>query len=80
METQTASIALETAQNCETSAGERYGDMSPQTITAVANSILKALKANGLTTERRDELKYKHDCALTVMRARKEEAKDDQIA
>jgi predicted RNA-binding Zn-ribbon protein involved in translation (DUF1610 family) len=63
-----ATIALETAKNCENSKHVRYGDMAHNILDRVWENIEKALTVPNLTEERLTELKYKRDAALTVLR------------
>lgn len=64
-----AEVSLETARAMTTSKNEAYGDMTPETLSAVATGIRKAMTKPDITPECMDELKFKLDCAFTVLRA-----------
>jgi len=61
-------LNIEVAKAMTNSQGKAYGDMETNVLTAVYNNIEKAiLTAEG---DRLEELKYKRDAALTVLRAK----------
>ncbi len=62
-----AAMDYETAKLVSTSKGELYGAMDAKQLSAITKSINDALKKNGLTQERREELQFKLDAAKVCL-------------
>jgi len=63
-------MTLETACEVMTSDGELYGEMDNEKLSHVLTGIQRALDKNGLDDDRKAELMFKKDAALTIIRER----------
>lgn len=64
----------ETACKVTNSKGEKYPDLETKTLSAMANTISKTLKDNGITIEERDNLNYKLDAIKVILAHRQSES------
>lgn len=67
-------MSYETACDVTNSNGEKYGDLETKKLAAMANTISKTLKGNGITIDERDNLNYKLDAIKVILAHRNSES------
>ena len=60
-------LSLETAMSVTSSDGQKYGDLSTEKLSHMANTIAKKLKAGGYTPDKLDEMRFKLDAIRVIL-------------